>query len=127
MTLLGRRLFFILSVVPAVLGLPSCAAAAPTPSIAAASDLKFALDEIAAVFSNQTGQALHIAYGSSGNFYRQIAQNAPFELFLSADEDFVFKLADQGLTPDRGLPYGSGRIVLFVPRGSTVQADLADL
>ena len=98
-------------------------AAQAQPIIAAASDLKFALDEIAVAFQASSGHALKLVYGSSGNFYRQIAQDAPFELFLSADEDFVFKLADQGLTLDRGQLYAIGRIVLFVPKASPVPAD----
>jgi molybdate transport system substrate-binding protein len=99
------------------------------PVIAAASDLKFALDQIAAAFEKETGQPVRVSYGSSGNFVRQIAQGAPFELFLSADEEFVFRLADQGLTLDRGALYATGRLVLFVPKGSPVTADagLADL
>jgi len=95
------------------------------PSIAAASDLKFALDEIAARFRQQTGKAVRLTYGSSGNFYRQIQQGAPFELFLSADEDYVSRLVQEGLTVDAGIRYATGRIVLFVPKGSTVKADPA--
>ena len=93
------------------------------PVIAAASDLKFALDEIVAEFRKTTGRSVRVAYGSSGNFFRQIAQDAPFELFLSADEEFIFKLADQGLTLDRGAQYATGRIVLFAPKGSPVRPD----
>jgi len=93
------------------------------PVIAAASDLKFALDEIVAEFRKTTGRSVRVAYGSSGNFSRQIAQDAPFELFMSADEEFVFKLADQGLTLDRGALYATGRIVLFAPKGSPVRPD----
>jgi molybdate transport system substrate-binding protein len=93
------------------------------PVIAAASDLKFALDEIVVEFQKSTGQSVRVSYGSSGNFVRQIAQDAPFELFLSADESFVFKLADLGRTLDRGTPYATGRIVLFTPKGSPVRAD----
>ena len=93
------------------------------PVIAAASDLKFALDEIVAEFRKTTGRSVRVAYGSSGNFFRQIAQDAPFELFMSADEEFVFKLADQGLTLDRGALYATGRIVLFAPKGSPVRPD----
>ena len=99
------------------------ARAQATATIAAASDLKFALDEIAAAFRTQTGQSLRLSYGSSGNFMRQIAQDAPFELFLSADESFVFQLADQNRTVDRGVLYAIGRIVLFVPTGSPLQVD----
>ena len=112
-----------------VLGSAGLAHADDGPVIAAASDLKFALDEIAAEFRKETGKPMRIAYGSSGNFFRQIAQDAPFELFLSADEEFVFKLADQGLTLDRGAQYATGRIVLFTPKGSPVRADaqFADL
>ncbi len=99
------------------------------PSIAAASDLKFALDEIAARFDRDTGKTVRLTYGSSGNFYRQIQQGAPFDLFLSADEEYVSRLAQEGLTVDGGIRYATGRIVLFVPKGSTVKADpaLADL
>ncbi len=111
-------------------GTASAAAAAEAgPVIAAASDLKFALDEIAAVFSRRGPTPLRMSYGSSGNFYRQIVQGAPFELFLSADEEMVFKLAEQGLTADRGALYGIGRLVLFAANGSPLRPDaaLADL
>lgn len=99
------------------------------PTIAAASDLKFALDEIAASFQKQTGKSVRISYGSSGNFYQQIAQDAPFEIFMSADEDFVFKLAEKKLTADRGALYATGRIVLFAPKSSALKVDdqMADL
>jgi molybdate transport system substrate-binding protein len=97
------------------------------PVIAAASDLKFALDQVAAEFQKETGRSVRVSYGSSGNFFRQLAQGAPFELFLSADEDFVFQLADRGLTVDRGALYATGRIVLFAPKGSPVKPDFADL
>ncbi len=101
------------------------AAGQGVPTIAAASDLKFALDEIVASYRQQTGAAVRIAYGSSGNFYRQIVQDAPFELFMSADEGFVFQLAEQNLTLDRGALYAVGRIAFFVPKGSPLRADAA--
>ena len=103
-----------------------CAAPAwctEVPNIAAAADLKFALSEIAAAFQIQTGQTLKLSFGSSGNFTRQIEQGAPFELFLSADENYVFRLAERGLTKDQGVPYAIGRVGLFVPHGSTLTAD----
>ena len=94
-----------------------------TTTIAAASDLKFALEDIAAQFEKSTGQQLRLVFGSSGNFFTQIQQGAPFHLYLSADEAYVFKLADAGLTADRGRLYAIGRIGLFVPKGSPVKAD----
>lgn len=109
-----------------LLGLAVCAGAVAQgkpPIVAAASDLKFAVTEIAARFEADTGRKVTLNFGSSGNFARQIQQGAPFELFMSADEAFVFKLADAGLTRDRGELYAIGRIVLFVPKGSPLKLD----
>jgi len=99
------------------------------PPIAAAADLKFALDAVAAQFKRDTGLDVRLTYGSSGNFARQLQQGAPFELFLSADEAFVFQLADAGKTIDRGALYAEGRLALFAPKGSPLKpdADFADL
>lgn len=99
------------------------------PALAAASDLKFALEDIAARFRTDTQKELRLSFGSSGNYFRQIGQGAPFQLFLSADEDFVFRLHDAGKTVDRGVLYATGRIVLFAPQGSplTVDARMAGL
>ncbi len=94
--------------------------AAAAPGIAAASDLKFALDEIARGWSQETGGSVRITYGSSGNFRRQIAEGAPFELFLSADESYVLALAREGRLEDEGTVYAVGRLVLFAPPGSPV-------
>jgi molybdate transport system substrate-binding protein len=103
--------------------------AADIPAIAAAADLKFALAEVAQAFEKDTGRQLKISYGSSGNFTQQIEQGAPFELFLSADENYIFRLADKGIAVDRGALYAVGRVVLFAPHGSPLKADaqLADL
>jgi molybdate transport system substrate-binding protein len=97
--------------------------------VAAAADLQFALSEVAAAFKRDTGEEVKLAFGSSGNLTRQIRQNAPFQLFYSADENFVTLLAKDGLTRDGGALYGIGRIVLIVPKGSPLKADgsLADL
>lgn len=94
--------------------------AAAAPGVAAASDLKFALDEIAARYRQETGNAVRVAYGSSGNFRRQIAEGAPFEVFLSADESYVLALAKEGRLEDEGSLYAIGRLVLFAPTGSEV-------
>lgn len=99
------------------------AASSQVPTVAAASDLKFAIEELAGQFEKATGQKLRLVFGSSGSFFSQILQGAPFHLFMSADEAFVFKLADAGRTRDRGRLYGYGRIVIMVPRGSSLKAD----
>lgn len=99
------------------------------PVMAAASDLRFALVEVAAAFSSKTGKSVRLAFGSSGNFARQIRQGAPFQVFFSANEDFVKGLAKDGFMRDAGELYAVGRIALIVPKGSPLQADgtLADL
>jgi molybdate transport system substrate-binding protein len=105
------------------------ALAARPPIVAAAADLKFALAEVAARFAEDTGHELRLSYGSSGNFAHQILHGAPYELFLSADEAYVFLLAERGLTRDRGTLYATGRLVLFAPHGAewTADRDLAGL
>ncbi len=92
-------------------------------TLAAASDLKFAIEELAARFERETRQPLRLVFGSSGNFTAQILQDAPFHLFMSADENFVYKLADAGKTLDRGRSYAVGRIGVMVPKGSLLKAD----
>jgi len=99
------------------------ATARPVATVAAASDLKFALEALAARFEQASGQRLRLIFGSSGQFYAQLRQGAPFHLFLSADEDFVFRLADAGKTLDRGRLYAHGRIGIMVPKGGALKAD----
>lgn len=99
------------------------ALAQPIPTVAAAADLKFALEEVAAQFEKDTGQKIRLVFGSSGTFLAQLLQGAPFHLFMSADEAFVFKLADAGKTRDRGRLYAYGRIGIIVPNGSPLKSD----
>jgi molybdate transport system substrate-binding protein len=96
---------------------------ADAPLVAAAADLRFALDDIAAQFTRESGDTVRIVYGSSGNFRRQIAEGAPFEMLLSADEALVLALAKEGRTQDDGVRYATGRIVLVVPEGSALKLD----
>ncbi len=97
--------------------------AAEAPYVAAAADLKFALEEVASAFTRDTGIGLRLSFGSSGNFARQIAQGAPFELFFSADERYALQLAESGNAIDRGALYGVGRIAFFAPKGSKLTPD----
>ncbi len=105
----------------AALATPSIAQT--VPNIAAASDLRLALTDVAAAFKRDTGQSVSLTFGSSGNFYRQLQQGAPFEMFLSADEDYVLQLAKAGKTAGRGAPYAVGRLALVAAKGSALQMD----
>lgn len=92
--------------------------------VAAASDLNFALSDIARQFEGETGNQVNLVFGSSGMLTRQLQDGAPFEIFLSADEAFVDTLFRAGLTRDRGALYAVGRIVLFAPPGSPLDPRL---
>ena len=94
-----------------------------TALVAAAADLKFALAEIAEAFARKTGSQVRITYGSSGDLARQIAQGAPFEMLLSADERYVIDLHRDGHTRDEGALYAIGRLALFAPHGSPLARD----
>jgi molybdate transport system substrate-binding protein len=90
-----------------------------TLTIAAASDLKFALDELLEEFRAQhPGADVQVTYGSSGNFLAQLSNGAPFDVFLSADVAYPRKLAEQGLVADEVFLYAVGRIVVWVPKDS---------
>jgi molybdate transport system substrate-binding protein len=97
--------------------------AAEAPPVAAASDLKFALTEVARQFKKDTGQDVRLSFGSSGIFKTQLENGAPYQLFLSADENYIFSLRDKGLTKDSGVLYAIGRIAFFIPHKSGLTAD----
>jgi len=118
-----RRLALRLLAATLCAGLAGALHGQPVSTVAAAADLKFALEAVATRFERETGHPLRLVFGSSGNFYSQILQGAPFHLFLSADEDFVFRLAAAGKTVDRGRLYAHGRIGIMVPHGSPLLAD----
>lgn len=121
--LLSSTFWFSLLIAPAAGHAASTDAQASAPIIAAASDLQFALEDIAAHFSSDTGHRVRLVFGSSGNFARQIRQGAPYALYLSADEDYALDLARDGFTLDQGVLYGIGRIALMVPHNSPLDAD----
>lgn len=82
--------------------------------IAAASDLRFALDEIVALWQQQQpGTEVEVIYGSSGKLTTQIINGAPFDLFFSADISFAEQLHQRGLTASEPAIYALGRIVLW--------------
>lgn len=91
--------------------------------VAAASDLKFALADLGARFEQENSLKLAITYGSSGNLARQLEQGLPMDLFLSADEALIFRLAKTGWAKDNGVVYGRGQLVWMVPKSSQAKLD----
>ncbi len=102
---------------------PAQAQALPAVTVAAAADLRLALDQIAAAFETSHGATVRVTYGSSGNLARQIAQGAPFELFLSADEALAQRLVDAGHAEGPGTIYGIGRLALIARKASPIEAE----
>src|SRR5947209_12638257 len=89
--------------------------------VAAAADLKFAMEELAVQFEKQTGTKVNVTYGSSGNFFSQIQNGAPFDLFFSADMDYPRKLETAGLAePGTLCEYAVGRLVIWLPPDAKV-------
>ena len=94
-------------------------AGAEEMTVAAASDLNFVFQELAAQFQKQTGNALKLSFGSSGNLFSQIENGAPYDMFFSADIGYPKKLEAEGLIEPRTLyRYAVGRIVLWAPKDS---------
>lgn len=84
--------------------------------VAAAADLQTAMPEIAKAFEEQTSIGVDVAYGSSGNFFAQIQNGAPLDVFFSADSEYPKKLEESGLAePRAAVIYGLGSIVLWMP------------
>ena len=103
-------------------------ASAGTITIAAAADLKFAMDEIVGQFNAQNrGEDVSVVYGSSGKFLTQIRQGAPFDLFFSADITLAQMLVKEGLAVGPARPQAVGRIVLWSARMDATKLTLDDL
>src|SRR5215467_2585974 len=97
-----KLLFVLLGIAAAVVPLQ-----AETVNVAAASDLSFALREIIEAFEHKTGDQVHLTLGSSGNFYAQISNGAPFDVFVSADMDYPRQLEIKGYAvPNSLFTYG---------------------
>ena len=108
--------------------LVSLSAHAEKITVAAAADLKFAMDEIVASFKNASpGDEIDVIYGSSGKFHTQIQQGAPYDLFFSADIAFPRELVKRGLAASEVKPYAFGRIVLWSARLDATKMTLETL
>src|SRR6516225_5630557 len=92
--------FLLVSLIAMALG---HSAKAQQITVAAATDLKYALTEIVNQFQQRYGTKVALTFGASGNFFSQIQNGAPFDLFFSADEDFPKMLADLGMVDKSSL------------------------
>lgn len=97
----------------------------PAPiRVAAASDLKFALDEIINLYADEGGDPVDVTYGSSGTFFSQLQNEAPFDLYLSADLSYPQTLEDDGIALSGSVfEYAEGRIVIWVPDDSPIDVE----
>jgi molybdate transport system substrate-binding protein len=93
-------------------------------NVAAASDLSFAMKEIIPQFERETGHHVRLTLGSSGNFYAQIVNGAPFDIFLSADLGYPQQLEKAGRAVSGSIfVYGVGGIALWVRTDSQINLD----
>jgi molybdate transport system substrate-binding protein len=103
---------------------PSFSGATPPKEIriAAAADLQFVMPELVQQFERGTNVLVLVSYGSSGNFFAQIQNGAPFDLFFSADLAYPRKLEVAGLCePSTLFTYAVGRLVIWTPSGSPLE------
>jgi molybdate transport system substrate-binding protein len=97
------------------------AGAAQDLTIASASDLQAALPGVVSAFEQQTGRRVRVTFGSSGNFFTQIQNGAPFDLYFSADIDYPRRLEQAGLAePGTLYEYATGHIVLWTAKDSGI-------
>jgi molybdate transport system substrate-binding protein len=119
-----RRYFAFLAILAILIGFkPGIRAQQPQAPlrVAAAADLQFALKDIAQQYEHQTGHKVEITFGSSGNFFSQLQNGAPFDVFFSADVQYPTRLQQSNLTePNSLMKYAVGRLVIWIPPDSKI-------
>ncbi|HZA66092.1 MAG TPA: molybdate ABC transporter substrate-binding protein [Geminicoccaceae bacterium] len=118
------RLFVnVLAVGALALGSASAAQAGQT-NVAVAANFAEAATEIAEAFEQKTGHEAILSFGSTGQLYTQITQDAPFEVLLAADDEHPRKAEDEGLAvPGSRFTYAIGKIVLWSKAPGFVQGE----
>jgi molybdate transport system substrate-binding protein len=97
-------------------------------TVAAAADLRYALDAVITAYHRTHPQdAIEVTYGSSGKLLAQIEQGAPFELFFSADSDYPKQLVAAGAAGGDPVPYALGHIVIWSASVDASKLTVADL
>ena len=105
--------------------LSPCLAEKKQLRVAAAADLQTVMPEIAKAFEAQTGVSAEVVYGSSGNFFAQIQNGAPLDVFFSADSEYPRKLEESGFAePHSAAIYGIGTIVLWMPASASCNPEV---
>ncbi|MBK1623999.1 molybdate ABC transporter substrate-binding protein [Afifella marina] len=100
--------------VVAAISLPASMAAAAETNVAVAANFTEAAKEIAAAFKEKTGDEAALSFGSTGQLYTQISQDAPFEVFLAADDERPAKAVSEGYAVEgSAFTYAIGKIVLW--------------
>jgi len=93
-------------------------------NVAVAANFTDAAREIAAAFKQKTGHDAVLSFGSAGQFYSQITQGAPFQVFLSADDARPKKLIEDGLAvSDSRFTYAIGKLVLWSKTANLVNGE----
>ncbi|MCW8807766.1 MAG: molybdate ABC transporter substrate-binding protein [Rhodanobacter sp.] len=107
---------------------PTAAHAGGSITVAAAADLQFAMNDIVTAFRQaHPADRVDVIYGSSGQFYTQIRQRAPFDLYFSADIAYPQALVKAGLAASVPRRYAIGRIVLWSATLDASKLRLQDL
>ena len=123
----GRRLkIYFLSFVFCLLFSSNTLANDSEILIAAASDMQFVMGDLMKAFEDRYPDVkIKVSYGSSGNFFSQIKNGAPFHIFFSADIIYPERLANEGYSEGGAQPlmYGMGKVVIWVQRSSTIDVE----
>jgi len=112
------------AVLPLALGFASVQALAGEVQVAVAANFTAPVQAIAADFERDTGNKVVASYGATGQFYAQIKNGAPFEVFLAADDTTPAKLESEGLTvPGSRFTYATGTLALWSAKDGYVDAN----
>lgn len=122
------RLLTLLALVVVLASAPALAQSPPPLTIAAASDMRFAMDALCAKYrARHPDDTVRVVYGSSGKFSAQIEHGAPFDLFFSADEAYPMHLHRRGQAASAPRRYGLGRLAIWVDGDRALPPDIAGL
>jgi molybdate transport system substrate-binding protein len=101
----------------------TCSANAAEVSAAVAANFTVPAQQIAALFKKETGNTVKFSFGSTGKFYSQIKEGAPFDILLAADEKTPKKMEQEGLAvANTGFVYAIGKLVLWSAQAGYVDS-----